>query len=241
MSAMPAPGFRELDAGQILGTLTRLRDRIQERFPGSGLATVAGELLAVGRESAARVEELRRPHWVLRLAASVGIVAMVLVLAVAFATLRLPSGIEGIGELMQATDAALSTFVFLGATVFFLLTLETRLKRRRALVALHQLRSLAHVVDMHQLTKDPDRVATVATDTASSPVRSLSPVELGRYLDYCSELLSLISKLAALHVQHFDDAVVLTAVNEVEGLTTGLSGKIWQKIALLPHARAGAL
>jgi len=241
MSGGRAPAFRELDADEILGTLTRLRDRIQERFPGSGLSTVAGELLAVGGETAARVGDLRRPLWIIRAAAGVGILAMALVLVVALRTLQLPSGIRGLGELMQATDAAISTLVFLGATVFFLLTLETRLKRRRALAALHQLRSLAHVVDMHQLTKDPDRVASVTTDTASSPVRSLSPVELGRYLDYCSELLSLVSKLAALHAQHFDDAVVLTAVNEVEGLTTGLSGKIWQKIALLPHARAGAL
>jgi len=238
MTAVQARTFRELDADQILGTLTRLRDRIQERFPGSGLATVAGELLAVGRDTAARVEELRRPLWTIRIAAGAGIAAMALVLVVAVRTLQLPSGIRGLGELMQATDAALSSLVFLGASVFFLLSLETRRKRRRALAALHQLRSLAHVVDMHQLTKDPDRAASVTTDTASSPVRTLSSIELGRYLDYCSELLSLISKIAALYVQHFDDPVVLTAVNEIEGLTTGLSGKLWQKISLLPQAKA---
>ena len=57
--------------------------------------------------------------------------------------------------------------------------------------------------------------------------------ELGRYLDYCSELLSLVSKIAALYVQRFDDEVVLGAVNEVETLTNGLSRKIWQKIMIL--------
>jgi len=62
--------------------------------------------------------------------------------------------------------------------------------------------------------------------------------ELGRYLDYCSELLSVISKLSALLVQYFNDEVLLGAVNEIEGLTTGLSGKIWQKIQLLKRASA---
>jgi hypothetical protein len=60
--------------------------------------------------------------------------------------------------------------------------------------------------------------------------------ELARYLDYCSEMLSLISKLAALYVQSFDDGTVLAAVSDVQGLTNGLSGKIWQKIVILDTA-----
>jgi hypothetical protein len=57
--------------------------------------------------------------------------------------------------------------------------------------------------------------------------------ELARYLDYCSEMLSLVSKLAVLYVQRFDDAQVLAAVDDVQALTTGLSNKIWQKIVIL--------
>jgi hypothetical protein len=83
------------------------------------------------------------------------------------------------------------------------------------------------------LTKDPERLLTRANDTASSPKRTLSSPELLRYLDYCSEMLSLIGKLAALYVQKFNDPVALAAVNEVEELTTGLSRKIWQKIMIL--------
>ena len=57
--------------------------------------------------------------------------------------------------------------------------------------------------------------------------------ELTRYLDYCTELLALISKVAALYVQHFDDHVTLASVDEVENLASGLSRKIWQKIMIL--------
>jgi hypothetical protein len=57
--------------------------------------------------------------------------------------------------------------------------------------------------------------------------------ELNRYLDYCSEMLSLTGKVAAVYVRDFDDAVALASVNEIEDLTTGLARKIWQKMMIL--------
>lgn len=236
----PSDRYRQLDEVQILGTLTRLRDRINERFPASGLGRVAGEVLAIGSETTAFVAYVRRPNWPLRIGAALTIAAMAIVLVVSVTSLRLSTGISGVADLIQATDAAISTLAFLGATVFFLITLENRLKRRRALATLHQLRSVAHIVDMHQLTKDPEQLSAARPDTASSPARALTPFELGRYLDYCSELLAVISKLAALHVQHFNDPVALAAVNDIESLTTGLSNKMWQKITLLDSFRAHA-
>jgi hypothetical protein len=70
-------------------------------------------------------------------------------------------------------------------------------------------------------------------NTPSSPERVMSAPDLGRYLDYCSELLALTSKIAALFVERFDDPVTLGAVNEIESLTAGLSRKVWQKISML--------
>jgi hypothetical protein len=101
---------------------------------------------------------------------------------------------------------------------------------------LHRLRSIAHIVDMHQLTKDPELALHRVEATASSPSRTLSRTQLPRYLDYCSELLALTSKLAALHAQNLNDAVVLSAVNDIEALTADLSRKIWQKISILATA-----
>jgi hypothetical protein len=135
--------------------------------------------------------------------------------------------------LVQVSEAGLNVFLLLSAAILFLVTAETRIKRRRALKAIHELRALAHVIDMHQLTKDPERLLARTTETPSSPRQNLSPVELGRYLDYCSEMLSLVGKLATLYVQKFDDPVALAAVNEVEDLTNGLSRKIWQKIMII--------
>ena len=58
------------------------------------------------------------------------------------------------------------------------------------------------------------------------------------YLDHCSDLLALISKIAALYVQNFNDTAALTAVNEIEELTTGIARKIWQKIMIFDRILA---
>ena len=110
------------------------------------------------------------------------------------------------------------------------------MKRRRALKALHELRSIIHVIDMHQLTKDPSAEPALNPPTASSPKRTFSQAELVRYLDYCSEMLSLAAKVAVLYAQSFPDAVVTEAVNDLERTSSSLSQKIWQKINIIERA-----
>lgn len=130
-------------------------------------------------------------------------------------------------------ESGLNDLILLVAGALFLSSLETRLKRRRCLRELHRLRSFAHVIDMTQLTKDPYRLDEAAVDTADSPVRDLSGYELGRYLDYCAEMLSLTAKVAAIYVERFPDPASIQAATEIETLTTGLARRIGQKIALL--------
>jgi len=121
--------------------------------------------------------------------------------------------------------------IALGAA--FLWSIETRIKRRRAISAINELRDITHVIDMKQLTKDPDTAEILAKATTHSPERSLDPFGLWRYLDYCTEMLSLTSKLGYLYVENFHDTEVSNAATELENLCTGLSRKIWQKIMIL--------
>ncbi len=245
--APPAPpasaAFRTLDASHILATLARLAARVEERFPGAGLAGIARELLATGRDVEREVAALARPNWPIR--AAVGAAIVLMVVAVVAAALGIvqrlqdPARVSGLVELVQGIEAAVNDVVFLGVAIWFLGSIEARLKRRTALRRLHQLRSIAHIVDMHQLTKDPEHLLAPQPETASSPRRTMTRGALGRYLDYCSELLSLTAKLGALYAQGMDDPVVLGAVNEIEDLTNALSRKVWQKIALLDRAPPG--
>jgi hypothetical protein len=86
---------------------------------------------------------------------------------------------------------------------------------------------------MHQLTKDPTTMPEGLHETASSEPHQMTEFELSRYLDYCSEMLALTGKLAALYMQDTRDPVVIETVTEIEDLTTNLSRKIWQKIMIV--------
>ena len=231
--------FCELRDEPVRETIVVLSRRIEERFPASGLAEVGRALIELADENARVIEDLRRPLWWLRaltIVAIGGLVALVGYAILTLATMQTGS-LPRFTELVQTVDAAVNELIFLSIAIFFLVSLERRFKRNRALAMIHKLRGIAHVVDMHQLTKDPEHVLGKMEATASSPKRVLTRFQLTRYLDYCSEMLSLISKLAALQMQSMQDPIVLEAVTDVETLTNGLSRKVWQKITILDTVR----
>jgi hypothetical protein len=230
--------YRKLDAAQIVVTLRHLELRISERFPGTGLLAVCSDLVAIASKTEERSQSIAKPNLALRLAIAAAILAGISgLVAVAF-SINVQMGNAEIFSILQGVEAAANIVVLVGAALFFLVSLETRHKRNRSLRDLHTLRSIAHVIDMHQLTKDPSLYIAIATETASSPTRTMSAFELTRYLNYCSEMLSLTNKLAALYAQHLPDSVVIDAVNDVEELTTNLSSKIWQKITIIDTTKS---
>jgi hypothetical protein len=144
-------------------------------------------------------------------------------------------------EWLPLVESFINDLVFAGIAIWFLLSLADRVVRNDLIGRLHRLRSMAHIIDMHQMSKDPaallpdTELGTVAGDDVISP-RTMSVRDYALYLDYCSELLSLTSKAAALCAEESTDALVLDTVSEIENLTTGMSRKIWQKISLLRDA-----
>jgi hypothetical protein len=240
------PGYRGLDAKLVVETIQALGRRIAERFPGAGLGEVCSELLGIARENSTRAAAIGRRNSPLRFLLVVVLAGCLLLLARVFQLIDFSkTNADSVYSVLQGIEAAMNIIVLMGAAVFFLVSIEERLKRRRALRALHELRSIIHVIDMHQLTKDPSTAVSVAGKTSSSPVRSLSRFDLTRYLDYCSEMVSLTSKLAVLYAQNFPDPVVTEAVSDIERVGAGLSQKIWQKIMILqalgPEANASRL
>jgi hypothetical protein len=227
---------RTLDPLKVIETIAMLQKRIAERFPGAGLVAVCGELLALAREDSVRARRIGRRHILLRLLvlalAVTGIVLFIWILnQVDFS--RTPTSADSLYSVFQGIEALANMVVLMGAAMLFLITLEQRLKRRRALRALHELRAIVHVIDMHQLTQDPSAGVVVGGNTPSSPARTLKPYELSRYLDYCSEMMALASKIAVMFAQSFPDPVVTEAVSDIERIASGLSQKIWQKIIII--------
>jgi hypothetical protein len=226
--------YSTINPERLKETQRKLAKRIDERFPTSGLSKVAAELVATVEEAALRAGQIRRPNWPLRAA------VVLLALVVVGVALRLALSLK-VNTDLQDAEKTLTLFgvgwqdcFFLGAAVIFLVSLEIRLKRRRALAALHELRAMAHVVEMHQIAKDPEGLlAALASGADMSDQTTKTPAELNRYLNYCNELLSIISKIAALYVQDFPDAPAVAAADQVENLCSGVSQRIWQKIMVL--------
>ena len=199
--------YRALDASSIIATIDRLQARIVERFAERGLAGVCVQLAETARRDRDKVEALRKPDLTVRAGVFSVATLSVATLFLLLRQVKLPSLLhllqpgDEAGAMLtvfQGIDSAVNIIIFFGVGLFFLLRHEERDKRRRALDDLYELRSIAHVIDMHQLTKDPTTLLAGDNRTASSPTDTMTPFELVRYLDYCSEMLSLVAKVAAL-------------------------------------------
>jgi len=223
--------YKQLNLQAVIATIETLQHRVAERFPESGLHGVCNELLSVAVGSQKTVERLASPLLEVRIGVGIIIFLGLMGVVYSFSIVDFTMSKLSLTDLIQVFESLINDILLVGASLYFLLSVETKIKRARALSALHELRSLAHVVDMHQLTKDPSALA--GKTTQSSPKRTMDAYDLQRYLDYCSEMLSLVGKVAALYSQKLPDHEIVGAASQIEDLCTGLSRKIWQKLVVL--------
>ena len=225
-----------LQAEAVAATVRRLRSRIAERFPDRNLVRVADELLELVGRVRDDASVVRRRIRVARVVSRALIAAIAVGTAVALwlalDAARGDAGPDGL-DWLPLIETTINDLVFAAIAVFFLYTFPERLLRGDLLKLLHRLRSLAHIVDMHQLAKDPERLRPGYHPTEASAEVDLDRDQMERYLNYCSELLSLVGKAAALCAEESRDSVVLETVRSIEELTLGMSRKIWQKISVL--------
>jgi hypothetical protein len=207
---------RTLDPEKLVKTSAQLADWIGGEFPTSHLSQVAREVATLTQQAVDRAASIRRPNFWLR----AGIVAL---LAVAVAAVGWQVYNHSLDQTVQFIKDTQGAGIYLLSALVFLVTLEIRLKRRKALQAVDELRAMAHIIDMHQLAKDP--VLETFRD---------EPTPYGdktnQYLHACTALLALVSTVGQLYVENFPDAVAVRAVDDFESMATGLSNKIWNKI-----------
>lgn len=227
-----------LEAPAVKETVEALYGRIEARFPTRGLLGACGDLARLVDEvqdvAGAGQRRIRVARYVSRVV--MVLVIAVTVVALVFAARDAITGEEDLSsvDLLDVAGTAISDVVYAAIAIFFLWSFPERLERSRLLGLLHQLRSSAHVIDMHQLAKDPEQLKPSFRPSAKTTPLGMTRDEVERYLDYCSEMLSLVGKTAALCAEESRDAVILDAVSTIENLTIGLSRKIWQKISNLP-------
>jgi len=220
-----------LKFAKIEKTIERLSMRISERFPSSGLGKTCRDFLQFTQDSQKNIVWIEQPIFWIR-AITFSIFAISLISIIYGFTLVDFSVKNTLSELATVAEASINNIILLGAAFFFLFTLENRFKRIKAIKLLNEIRGFAHVVDMHQLTKDPHSIKDHII-TENSPERDLSEFELQRYLDYSSEFLSLVGKVAALYSQRLPDEIVVQSSSEIENLCSNINNKIWQKLMIL--------
>ena len=235
--------YRRLEPAQLIATIDALEQRIQAQFPERGITRICHELGLVARDAGRRVVRLQRPNWPLRLvpvAVTLLIIYLTLVVTSSFGrveaivdkemALHLQELARALKLFLKAIAVPLALTVplpFVVGIFAFMWRLESRWNRHRILRYLHELRSIIHVIDMHQLTKDPSLEAAVPDE------EHVSREQLARYLDFCSEMLSLSGKVAALYAESSRDPVVIASVSDLGQITANLSNKIWQKLNIV--------
>ena len=125
--------YRSLDATRITDTVSLLERRVAERFPGSGLSKVAAEVTGVAQQAMKVTAEIDRPNLLLRAVCGVVIVVIATAITATMAELRLAPGEWTWVAAIPVLESVINELVLLGAGLFFLITLESRIKRGRAL------------------------------------------------------------------------------------------------------------
>ena len=213
----------KLDSNKITETAIGVSKEIFSAFPKSGLSNLSRELVRYSKDVSILSKKISAPNWPLRI--SIFVICGLMLIIPFFAIKLIFYKVElttSVSDFMQGFDALVNEIVFIGIGIYFLSSIETRIKRKKVLKILHELRSMAHVIDARQLTKNSLMFREGGAD-----------LSVAQYLKHCTELLSIISSIAAISVQNFSDHISVDAVNDVESLCNGLSRKIWQKIAIL--------
>ena len=238
---------RSLEADGVAQNLRTLERRISERFPNSGLRRCCNEMIETAQHTAEQAAAIGRPHYLLRGATAFVLISAALGLYLIFGALG-PAALDfffhesmDFSSAAQALDSGVNLLIVVGFALWTTVSLERLFKRRKALRHLHELRAHAHVVDMRQLNKDPIAIQHPGARTESSPERDMTPFELARYLSYCSEMLSLIGKLAELYAEQTEDSQIIAAASDVETLCSNIGRKIWQKLMILNSSDQRAL
>ena len=217
------PERHRLDPAKIVETADHLVRRVCEKLPDSTLAGLVAELAQVAHQTEERARKARRPIPAIRIASILAIGGTLVGVWYLGRHIHARWEFGTITEVFEATDAGFNLLVILAGALWSFITLEARLKRRKALASIEELRNFIHVIDITQLYYTPDLYNP-------NPANSLSSLNIDyKYLLFCTEMLTLISNLAPLYTRGAAGDSILRAVSDVEMLANAISHKLLSK------------
>lgn len=215
---------KALDPELLVTHIQALRDQTRKIFPARSLPRYQDNLIGLATEVRFTARKLsgRSPLDFLLPGLIIFIALLIATVILVLFQFRVQMP-ESIVEIMEPLEASTNLAVLVAGTTYLMWRTVAERRRHRALSVLHKIRSQIHILDMTQLAKNLNEVED----------DQLSLVDRIRYLDLCSQTVSLTAKVGALLITNFDDPIVISAVTEIETLSTGLSQKIWLKIDVL--------
>lgn len=215
------PRKYRLDPVRIINTAEKLAINVENALPNTTLAGLAKDLAQTARETDQLVKQAARPIYTIRLlsllAVAIGIAAPLYLLGL----LHVKWEFETVTDLFEAADAGFNLILLLAGALWFLFTLESRIKRNRVLESISELREFTHVIDITQLYYTPDIYVSDAEDSPSRFDHT--------YLFFCTQMLGVITNLAALYTRGASSDSIWRAASEVETLANSIATKLVSK------------
>jgi len=216
-------GRHRIDPARIIETAENLARQVSDRLPGSSLAELAVELARIAHVTDERASQARTPIHAIRAGSFLAIGAGIVLVSFLLMHIHARWEFGTITELFEATDAGFNLLALLAGAIWFLVKLEARIKRKRALESVEELREFIHVIDVTQLYYTPDLYNREAASSHSS-------LKLDHhYLLFCTQMLAVIGNLAPLYTRGAAGDSILRAVSDVEMLANAITAKLQSK------------
>ena len=130
----------ELKFSKVIETISQLERRIIDRFPNSGLLNVCHGLHETAIDAQHKASVISKPNKYIRIGVVSTIVLFFLILIFSITLFDWQFKKPDVTVVIQMTEALINEIILLGVAIFFLVSLEVRVKRKLALKALYQLR-----------------------------------------------------------------------------------------------------
>ena len=231
--AGPIPqGRHRLNPARIIETAENLARDIGEKLPVSSLAGLAVELAHIAHATVERTQQARRPIYAIRVLSFLAISTSLLGLCYLLDHIHARWEFGTIAEVFDATDAGFNLLVLLAGALWFLITIENRIKRKKALEFIEELREFIHVIDVTQLFYTP-------LVYNSDPAAARTSVTFDyTYFLFCTQMLAVISNLAPLYTRGAAGDSILRAASDVEMLANAITTKLLSKAESIRQAAA---
>jgi len=209
-----------LDPAKIIETAENLACEVGKRLPGSTLAGLADELVQIAHGTDERARQARRPIYGIRAGSLLAIALTALLLWLIARHVHARWEFGTITELFEATDAGFNLLAILAGALWFFVSFEARIKRKRVLESIEELREFIHVIDVTQLYYTPELYQSDGDASRGSPRFDHT------YLLFCTQMLAVIGNLAPLYTRGAAGDSILRAVTDVEMLANAITAKL---------------